>query len=105
MEIENDDILCPGDDWIRFQDSKCFKLVRTYVNGSAADDFCALQPNGSASAAKIKTAAEQEFFIQYLYNVSELTSSVWIGMRRGKKVISLCTERILEKVEFYNQNL
>jgi hypothetical protein len=82
-----DSSLCPSDDWVAYTDSKCFKIVRTYSDGSNATDIC--QAEGSEgppiTLATIRSSLEQQFLTEYVFNTSELQSSLWFGLSKSSE--------------------
>jgi hypothetical protein len=74
---------CPDSSWIKYKDTKCFKLLKTYANWSEAKVACSSSSSlASASLARISSEDEQAFLKHYLFNTSEAINNIWIGASR-----------------------
>jgi hypothetical protein len=89
--IENSDPIdtstfCDGSEWIAYKDEKCFKLIRKWATHKEAEDICKeerLQTDlYTPRLVSIKSATEQEYLTNFVFDKSGVQVSVWIGARR-----------------------
>lgn len=65
--------------WTPFKDEHCVKLFKTFLTRTQAQDQCRQE---SSSLVTIKSADEQLFLNEYVFNSSD-SNSIWIGAERS----------------------
>lgn len=74
---------CGDNSWIAYKDEKCVKLFRTFATRDQAEEVCNQQAGiiSVPTLVTIRSAAEQNFLVEYISNASE-ENNVWIGAER-----------------------
>jgi microcystin-dependent protein len=78
---------CDGSKWIAYKDEKCFKLIiKKWVTYKEAEDICKKERLRTdlytPRLISIKSATEQEYLTNFVFNTSGVKVNVWIGARR-----------------------
>lgn len=71
------------DGWIPYRDEKCVKLFPNFVTRNQAEIMCNEQPSDLSipTLVAIRSAAEQQFLVEYISKTSEF-NNIWIGAER-----------------------
>jgi hypothetical protein len=77
---------CYGSEWIAYKDEKCFKLIRKWATHKEAEDICKKERLRTElytpRLVSIKSATEQEYLTNFVFDKSGVKINVWIGARR-----------------------
>jgi hypothetical protein len=72
--------------WVSYKDEKCVKLIKVWATHDEAEEICnneRLQADSFLPRlVSIKSTAEEEYLIEFVFVTSGIKINVWIGAKR-----------------------